>query len=1680
MVAKKDSVLFGEALRHAATIWQERLGKPDAKHLELLIQLAKKEHIPVDQVLLRLFPEKDPAKGLAAFSSLRKRLNDASIGTAFDLPDLKLRLVIDTRKRDEPKDRKCWFTGPNLRTEAAAEMSRLSVQDIAHLNPIRSKAIESTPDALRRGKLTVRFFVSYSRASEESKLADDLLSRLRTEFGPSTRYNVNLWQDNYISIDQQWHTEIQKALEECDFGLLLLSPAFLSSKYIREDELPAFINPDGTPGRKPVIAVGLAKLDFGHQDLLGLEEQQIYRWAKSPGCTEKFYSDLRIKEDKRLFAHELFLKCQTALDQWFQHPSSPQLSTPEGAILSRRKRPTNTITKSQLAAEVIAPSDEHPELKLDLHSSTLGLAQDFLDQARLGQDPLRLRHFERPLVRTNPGSQPDDAIDYLRDWLAAENAPPILYLLGDYGIGKTTTLKHLTNTLLEERKTKTSTPVPLFIDLRHYLFERAQHVPNSIQELLTAVIARNWRLPGPPTVTADDILEMVRDEHALLIFDGLDEKTVHMTTAEARAFIRLLWQALPEQGHLARSKNRPEGKEITASKGGKNNDLTGMRSVERSKPIGRMIISCRSHYFRDLPAETSMLTGEEREDIDRSSAPLLTLLPFDERQIRSYLTGIMDGDTDRAEHAMQLIDSIHNMSELATRPYLLSMISEQLDQFEEFRQRGETVNAARLYQIFIQRWLNRDDGKHSLDPLHKRILMETLAADLWREGEREMSPDQLDLWLDRFLSEHPFIGQAYASTDRSILKEDLRTACFVLRDDQRVDSQNSTSDPDIRSTFRFAHSSLQEFFLAVWLWHGLSEENPNAFDLPMVSLETLDFLGELLQLDSERQRAKSLAQLNRVLEGSNVRGATLAFRYWMRAIERGMPLPSPQKVQLAEANLEDWTIRGMGPNDRLDLRSACLRGAQLNRARLECVDLSDADMSHVGMRQALLIDVKAERSRWSGADISGTQWRLGSLCGADLVQTGLDCELIHVDTGTKNRNFFAEGQSTDTNQIEGPYVLSGHTHNINSCTWSRNSDHILSASDDCTVKLWDSNTGHCIKTFPGHSDSVTSCTWSPDGNQILSASDDRFLKTWDAKTGQCTRTLSGHSGGITSCDWSPDGSQILSASYDMTLKLWDSKTGRCTQTLSGHSGGVTSCAWSPDGSQILSASFDKSLRIWDSKTGQCVRTFSGHSAQVNSCAWSPDISQILSTSSDNTIKIWESKTGQCIRTFSGHSYDVQSCDWSPNGSQILSASFDKSLKIWDAKTGQCVQTLLGHSGGITSCAWSPDGTQILSASNDKHLKIWDAKTSQSVLTLYSNAPSPLRGAWSPDGSQLLLTSDIKTLMLWDSRTRRCIKTISGHSDWIMNCAWRPDGQQMLSASIDGSLRIWDPKSGQCVRILSGKSWITSCAWSPDGRQILSASDADSLKLWDPNSGDCTRTLSGHTSPVWSCAWSPDSTLILSASLDNKLKLWDAQTGECMRTLSGHKGPVWCCAWSPDGSQIVSASQDSTLKLWDPKTGDCVRTLSGSTGAICFCAWSPDGLQIVSASDDTLTLWEPPTGRYVRTFSGHTSAINFCVWSPDVSQILSSSADNTLKFWDPKTGACIRTIHILPENQWVEISETDSTRSGADGRSIQFASPEAWRWLGWLVHDRPEAIPRRVSIESFGPIPGLEVPTATRQ
>jgi WD40 repeat protein/nucleoside phosphorylase/uncharacterized protein YjbI with pentapeptide repeats len=1221
-------------------------------------------------------------------------------------------------------------------------------------------------------------------------------------------------------------------------------------------------------------------------------------------------------------------------------------------------------------------SDQPPDARL----LDRGAIDKFMSGAK--GSPLSM-HKDGDEAQIPTGRDGIEVLPYLHDWVADRNAPPFLALLAEYGMGKTITCQQFVLELNERRAKDPSQPLGLYFDLRHVTLP-SDRVP-SLAEILGECMASGWHDRGDGAPYDMATLNQWIDRGAVVVIDGLDEVLVRLSEANGQAFTNNVLKLL--------------------------SDAEARAKADKRQPCLRMILSCRTHYFPSLRAQRTHFTQQERGAVDANRYRALVLLPWSDDQVRSYIGSAFPSlDIDRV---METVRSVHNLEELAARPFTLRLIAEYLPDIEQRRMGGETLYGITLYRKMVERWLDRDQGKHHIASDHKMRLAGHLAAHLSRDGNNALAFEELRDWFHEWRDSRPeFLRYRATSVDQ--LEEDLRTATFLVRRDEGE-----------RSVFRFAHTSLYEFFLADFLFRAAAENRPEDWTMPVPSRETLDFLGQMFAEATATNALQTLQGWRRVYRPGI---SELLFAYGLAARKQGWPAPILHGIDLAGAKLR-WTRIDASPT-KLDLGPANFAGADLRDIEWHTIRLEGADLSRTRLDYAVLIDADLPRGSLSEATLTAAVFRRSNLAGVDWTGAeGYRPKFLYCvgapsadRFGVRSRIIAPAPGAAETLQARRPYFAS--MHRANSCAYSPDGRRLASAGNDSTLRIWDATTGEALATLTGHQDWVLSCAYSPDGRRLASAGFDSTLRIWDATTGEALATLTGHKEVFLSCAYSPDGRRLASASSDSTLRIWDATTGEALATLTGHQDRVLSCAYSPDGRRLASAGSDGTLRIWDATTGEALATLTGHKEVVLSCAYSPDGRRLASAGNDGALRIWDATTGEALATLTGHEAGISSCAYSPDGRRLASAGDDSTLRIWDATTGEALATLTGHKEVVLSCAYSPDGRRLASAGNDGTLRIWDATTGEALATF------------------------------------------TGHQDWVLSCAYSPDGRRLASAGFDSTLRIWDATTGEALATLTGhKEVFLSCAYSPDGRRLASAGSDSTLRIWDATTGEALATLTGHEAGISSCAYSPDGRRLASAGFDSTLRIWDATTGEALATLTGHQDRILSCAYSPDGRRLASAGSDSTLRIWDATTGEALATLTGHQDRVLSCAYSPDGRRLASASSDsTLRIWDATTGEALATLTEHADWVRSCVYSPDGRRLASAGDDSTLRIWDAETGRLLRVHAPFRSDGNYGHAVWDPAN-----RNILFASKGAWRFLFWQYLDDNGEL-AVLPYEVTGPVP----------
>merc|ERR1712225_189873 len=164
-------------------------------------------------------------------------------------------------------------------------------------------------------------------------------------------------------------------------------------------------------------------------------------------------------------------------------------------------------------------------------------------------------------------------------------------------------------------------------------------------------------------------------------------------------------------------------------------------------------------------------------------------------------------------------------------------------------------------------------------------------------------------------------------------------------------------------------------------------------------------------------------------------------------------------------------------------------------------------------------------------------------------------------------------------------TLKGHLAKIYAMHWSTDRRHLVSASQDGKLIIWDAYTTNKVHAIPLRSSWVMTCAYAPSGNFVACGGLDNICSIYNlrAKEGsgvKVARELSAHTGYLSCCRFLNDR-QILTSSGDMTCMLWDVDAGVRVLEFNDHTGDVMSLSLGPTQNIFVSGACDATAKVWD-------------------------------------------------------------------------------------------------------------------------------------------------------------------------------------------------------------------------------------------------------------------------------------------------------------------------------------------------------------------------------------------------------------------------------------------------------------------------------------------------------------------
>ncbi|CAG8453180.1 5860_t:CDS:2 [Paraglomus brasilianum] len=466
------------------------------------------------------------------------------------------------------------------------------------------------------------------------------------------------------------------------------------------------------------------------------------------------------------------------------------------------------------------------------------------------------------------------------------------------------------------------------------------------------------------------------------------------------------------------------------------------------------------------------------------------------------------------------------------------------------------------------------------------------------------------------------------------------------------------------------------------------------------------------------------------------------------------------------------------------------------------------------------------------------------------VEYHVEARLLVVGFST---GIFGIWEMPDFNNI---HTLSISQTKITSLAINKSSEWLaFGSSKQSQLLVWEWQSESYVLKQQGHYYDMNTLSYSPDSQTIATGADDGKLKLWNTISGFCFVTFTEHSSAITQVEFAKNGQVVFSSSLDGTVRAFDLIRYRNFRTFTTPSPIQFTCLCvDPSGEVICAGSMDTfEIYVWSVQTGKLLDILSGHEGPISGLAFSPNGTLLASSSWDYTARTWDifgrSKNVEVFR----HTSDVLAIAFKPDGKQLACSTLDGQIAFWDVERGTQIGTVEGRkdiSGGrkvgdrttaanstsgkaFNSLSYTADGSCILAGGNSKYVCVYEVRTALLIkkFTISKNR--------SLDGVMEFLNSK--------NMTEAGPKELIDETGDISDLEDRIDKSLPGIQTGDLSVRKTMPEvRTKCVRFSpAGRSWAAA---STEGLIIYSL---DETLLFDPFNLDITITPSSILSTLLS-------------------------------------------------------------------------------------------------------------------------------------------------------------------------------------------------------------------------------------
>jgi len=556
-------------------------------------------------------------------------------------------------------------------------------------------------------------------------------------------------------------------------------------------------------------------------------------------------------------------------------------------------------------------------------------------------------HYERQ------PSKSQNSMKFLDEWL--QMGQTWLTLLGDYGVGKSWTLKRYLYHLIDiNKKNPTTALLPFFIPLQR--FTKAFDYDN--------LIIRTFQLYGLSGVHISAFEYLMHQGKILFLFDSFDEMAQHLSRDIIRENLNELLVGISKYSRAIMT-SRPNYFESRAERllliekdGNANWHQLDKQEFKRHNIISQAI---SSRLSQSQFARINDLSIGQRKNLFKL---------------------VLGADSPAYKELIQLFkkfQELENISQRAVIARLLTTVAETLATSKEVKtiegydllpEDLHHLNQAKVFEIVIYNLLYRDQNIGALSASNRLLFLRSYALYLQRiSGEYFAGPDEIRE-LVKGLFQHEL---RRTDTPEQFLENYYRTCrrhSGLTTEGQFLDSSGNIDFPvdelDTESRVGFSHNSLREYLVADTIVDFIMNDTHYP---GLASVSITELIAEFVVLRAEYEPKFVNILSAKYLDCQESRLKEILFNIIYKFIHKDPekyvsllgPEPIIQNLDLSGLDLSGLPLRNVKITGCIamdtDLRKSDLRKASFKDTIVERVMLDEALLDDADFRETEIISI---------------------------------------------------------------------------------------------------------------------------------------------------------------------------------------------------------------------------------------------------------------------------------------------------------------------------------------------------------------------------------------------------------------------------------------------------------------------------------------------------------------------------------------------------------------------------------------------------------------------------------------------------------------------------------------------------------------------------------------------------